>query len=150
MKIAYCLESTALWGGVKVVFEQAEGLAARGHHIVIVAREVLSPWRDAPCSVRTVSKSWEQEDFSSFDLVIATDRPHALALAKKDARLVYLVQSDAEPPHTEDRHQSRTGATDGASFSGPLALGAASHGSFALDPGAASSRKKTVVAGGAL
>jgi len=96
MKIAYCLESTALWGGVKVVFEQAEGLAARGHHIVIVAREVLSPWRDAPCSVRTVSKSWEQEDFSSFDLVIATDRPHALALAKKDARLVYLVQSDDE------------------------------------------------------
>jgi 2-polyprenyl-3-methyl-5-hydroxy-6-metoxy-1,4-benzoquinol methylase/glycosyltransferase involved in cell wall biosynthesis len=96
MKIAYCLESTALWGGVKVVFEQAEGLAARGHQIVIVAREVLSPWRDAPCSVRTVSKSWEQEDFSSFDLVIATDRPHALALAKKDARLVYLLQSDDE------------------------------------------------------
>ena len=43
MKIAYCLETTALWGGVKVVFEQAEGPAARGHHMVIMTREVVSP-----------------------------------------------------------------------------------------------------------
>ena len=96
MKIAYCLETTALWGGVKVVFEQAEGLVARGHHMVIMAREVAPPWRDAPCPVRTVLKSWEQEDISSFDLVIATDRAHVLALAKRAPRLVYMVQSDDE------------------------------------------------------
>jgi len=96
MKIGYCLESTALWGGVKVVFEQAEGLAARGHHIVIMAREVFSPWRDAPCPVRTVSGPWEQEDVSSFDLVIANERRPVLALAEKAAHLVHMVQSDDE------------------------------------------------------
>ena len=96
MKIAYCLESTALWGGVKVVFEQAEGLVARGHHIVIMAREVVSPWRDTPCPVRTVSRPWEQEDMSSFDLVIANERVPVLALAEKTGRLVHMVQSDDE------------------------------------------------------
>ena len=96
MKIAYCLETTALWGGVKVVFEQAEGLAARGHHIVIMAREVFSPWRDAPCPVRTVSRPWEQEDVSSFDLVIANERVPVLALAEKAVQLVHMVQSDDE------------------------------------------------------
>ena len=96
MKIAYCLETTALWGGVKVVFEQAEGLAARGHHMVIMAREVASPWRDAPCPVHHLSGPWEQENLSSFDLVIATDRAHVLALAEGAAQLVYMVQSDDE------------------------------------------------------
>ena len=96
MKIAYCLESTALWGGVKVVFEQAEGLTARGHDIVIMVREVFPPWRDAPCPVRTVSVSWEQEDLSSFDLVIANERAPVLALAEKTTRLVHMVQSDDE------------------------------------------------------
>lgn len=96
MKIAYCLESTALWGGVKVVFEQAEGLSARGHDIVIMAREVFSPWRDAPCPVSVVSRPWEQEDMSSFDLVIANERVPVLALAEKTGRLVHMVQSDDE------------------------------------------------------
>ena len=96
MKIAYCLESTALWGGVKVVFEQAEGLTDRGHDIVIMAREVFPPWRDAPCPVRTVSVPWEQEDLSSFDLVIANERVPVLALAEKTTRLVHMVQSDDE------------------------------------------------------
>jgi len=96
MKIAYCLESTGLWGGVKVVFDQAEGLAARGHHVVIMAREVYEPWREAPCPVQTVSRPWEKEDLSSFDLVIANERLPVLALAKKGVRLVHMVQSDDE------------------------------------------------------
>ena len=67
-----------------------------GHDIVIMARQVVPPWRDAPCPVRTVSKPWEQEDLVSFDLVIATDRTHVLALTERAARLVYMVQSDDE------------------------------------------------------
>ncbi|MBW2708391.1 MAG: methyltransferase domain-containing protein [Deltaproteobacteria bacterium] len=96
MKIAYCLETTALWGGVKVVFDQAEGLASRGHNVEIIARELAPPWRDLPCGVRAVSRVWEQEDVSSFDLVIATDRAHVPALAEKAVRLVHLVQGDDE------------------------------------------------------
>ncbi len=107
MKIAYCLESTALWGGVKVVFEQAEGLTARGHDIVIMARKVFSPWRDAPCRVRTVSRPWEQEDVSSFDLVIATDRAHVLALAEKAVLLVHLVQGNDEACAQIDEDKAR-------------------------------------------
>ncbi len=96
MKIAYCLESTALWGGIKVVFEQAEGLVARGHDVVVLAREVFPPWRELPCPLRTVSKAWEQEDLSSYDLVIANERNPVLALAEKSIRLVHMVQSDDE------------------------------------------------------
>lgn len=96
MKIAYCLETTALWGGVKVVFDQAEGLAARGHDVEIITRELVPPWRELPCRVRPLSGAWEQEDVSSFDLVIATDRAHVLALAEKAVRLVHLVQGDDE------------------------------------------------------
>lgn len=96
MKIAYCLETTALWGGVKVVFDQAEGLAARGHDVEIITRELVPPWREFPCGVRSLSGDWEQEDVSFFDLVIATDRAHLPALAEKAVRLVHLVQGDDE------------------------------------------------------
>ncbi len=96
MKIAYCLETTGLWGGIKVVFDQAEGLADRGHDVRILAREVCKPWREVPCPVRTLSRAWGKEDLSSFDLVIANERVPVLALAKEAVRLVHMVQSDDE------------------------------------------------------
>ena len=107
MKIAYCLETTALWGGVKVVFEQAEGLAARGHDVVIMARKVVPPWGDSPRIIRAVLGEWEQEDVSSFDLVIATDRAHVLALAEKAVRLVHMVQGDDEACSQTDEDKAR-------------------------------------------
>lgn len=96
MKIAYCLETTALWGGVKVVFDQAEGLSQRGHDVEIITRELVPLWRDTPCHVRALSIAWEHEDLSAFDLVIATDRAHVLALAEKSVRLLHFVQGDDE------------------------------------------------------
>jgi 2-polyprenyl-3-methyl-5-hydroxy-6-metoxy-1,4-benzoquinol methylase len=96
MKIAYCLESTALWGGVKVVFDQAEGLGSRGHHVEIFARELVPPWRDLPCEIRPLSGNWEQVDVAYFDLVVATNHRHLLALGGKGVRLAHLVQGDDE------------------------------------------------------
>lgn len=44
MKIAYYLESTELYGGIKVVFRQAEALRARGHEVKIVTRGGDPAW----------------------------------------------------------------------------------------------------------
>ena len=44
MKIAYLLESTALFGGVKVVLMQAEALARRGHRVTVVSPEPPPDW----------------------------------------------------------------------------------------------------------
>jgi glycosyltransferase involved in cell wall biosynthesis len=44
MKIAYLLESTDLFGGVKVVLQQAEALARRGHRVTVVSPEPAPEW----------------------------------------------------------------------------------------------------------
>ncbi|MBC8176319.1 MAG: glycosyltransferase family 4 protein [Deltaproteobacteria bacterium] len=46
MKIAYVLESSALFGGVKVVLRQAEALLKRGHHSVVISLEKYPSWFD--------------------------------------------------------------------------------------------------------
>jgi glycosyltransferase involved in cell wall biosynthesis len=44
MKIVYVVESLELSGGVKVIIEHAEGLAARGHDVSIVTRNARHTW----------------------------------------------------------------------------------------------------------
>jgi glycosyltransferase involved in cell wall biosynthesis len=44
MKIAYLLESTGLFGGVKVVLQQADALARRGHRVTVVSPEPAQDW----------------------------------------------------------------------------------------------------------
>src|SRR6478672_7992113 len=44
MRIAYLLESTELSGGVKVVLQQAEALARRGHRVAVVSPGPAPPW----------------------------------------------------------------------------------------------------------
>src|SRR5262249_19885419 len=44
MRIAYLLESTELSGGVKVVLQQAEALARRGHRVTVVSPGPSPPW----------------------------------------------------------------------------------------------------------
>lgn len=44
LRIAYLLESTGLWGGVKVVLLQAEALASRGHRVTVVSPEAEASW----------------------------------------------------------------------------------------------------------
>ena len=46
MKIAYYVDSTRLYGGTKVIFRQAEALAARGHRVVVVSPEEAPDWFD--------------------------------------------------------------------------------------------------------
>ena len=44
MNIAYLLESTGLFGGVKVVLQQADALARRGHRVTVVSPEPAAEW----------------------------------------------------------------------------------------------------------
>ncbi len=44
MRIAYLLESTELSGGVKVVLQQAEALARRGHRVTVVSPQSSPRW----------------------------------------------------------------------------------------------------------
>ena len=44
MNIAYLLESTGLFGGVKVVLQQADALARRGHRVTVISPEPASEW----------------------------------------------------------------------------------------------------------
>ncbi len=44
MKILYYVESTALYGGTKVIFRQAEALARRGHQVAVVSTEGAPDW----------------------------------------------------------------------------------------------------------
>ena len=44
MRIAYLLESTELFGGVKVVLLQAEALARRGHRVAVVSPDATPAW----------------------------------------------------------------------------------------------------------
>jgi glycosyltransferase involved in cell wall biosynthesis len=44
VRIAYLLESTGLYGGVKVILQQAEALARRGHRVTVVSPEPAPEW----------------------------------------------------------------------------------------------------------
>jgi len=44
LRIAYLLESTGLWGGVKVVLAPAEALARRGHRVAVVSPDARPEW----------------------------------------------------------------------------------------------------------
>ncbi len=71
MRICYVQEENSLWGGVKIVFEQAEALQSRGHDVVIVSKDCPPDWYNVRVPLRQV------ENFTSLtipesDFVIGT------------------------------------------------------------------------------
>jgi len=71
VKIVYLLESTELWGGVKVVFEQAEALRARGHEVTIFTKSGPPNWFDLRVPLRRVER-FDSASLPNCDFVIAT------------------------------------------------------------------------------
>ena len=55
MRICYVQEENSLWGGVKVVFEQAEALQARGHQVMIVSKDRPPTWYNTHVPLRQVA-----------------------------------------------------------------------------------------------
>jgi glycosyltransferase involved in cell wall biosynthesis len=72
MRIAYLLESTELCGGVKVVAQQAEALARRGHRVAIVSPCPAERWFDLGRARMELSSFSESRELSSADVRIAT------------------------------------------------------------------------------
>jgi glycosyltransferase involved in cell wall biosynthesis len=55
MRLVFLLESAELWGGVKTVLEDAAGLTARGHDVVVLCKSAPPDWMTLGCAFRTVS-----------------------------------------------------------------------------------------------
>ena len=71
MRICYVQEGNSLWGGVKVVFEQAEALQERGHEVVILSKDEPPNWYDVQVPLRQV-ESFSPASIPESDFVIGT------------------------------------------------------------------------------
>lgn len=83
LRVTYLLDGTSLFGGVKVVLEQANLLARRGHEIAIVSRDPAPGWHalDPRCRF-LVDPALDPRLFPESDVVVATfwrTIPHAVA-----------------------------------------------------------------------
>jgi Flp pilus assembly protein TadD len=72
MRIVFLLESAAqIWGGVKVVLDDANSLADRGHDVVVVARSQPPEWMSLRCGFRTVT-AFDRDSIPEADVVVGT------------------------------------------------------------------------------
>lgn len=72
MRIAYLLErADQLWGGVKVVLDDANWLAARGHDVTVVTRSGPPEWMDLRCRLVQVA-TFEPHHVPPSDIHIGT------------------------------------------------------------------------------
>jgi len=71
MRIVYVVESLEVSGGVKVIIEHAEGLAARGHDVSIVTRDARHPWIAVRVPVTEV-RQFEAATIPPADVHVAT------------------------------------------------------------------------------
>jgi glycosyltransferase involved in cell wall biosynthesis len=72
--ITYLLESTELWGGTKVVFEQAECLAEYGYVVKIISKGKKPDWYNVKVPLITV-KEFNLKTIPESDIVIGTFWP---------------------------------------------------------------------------
>ena len=72
MRIAYLLESTELSGGVKVVLQQAEALARRGHRVTVVSTGPPPPWFPLSRARFERASFRESQELAQADVRVAT------------------------------------------------------------------------------
>ncbi|MFN3480089.1 MAG: glycosyltransferase [Thermodesulfovibrionales bacterium] len=71
LRITYLLESTELWGGNKVVFEQAEALSEIGYDVTILSKDSGPDWYKLRLPVKQVP-SFNSNTIPESDIVIGT------------------------------------------------------------------------------
>lgn len=71
MRICYVQEENTIWGGVKIVFEQAEALHARGHDVVIVSKGRPPDWYDVQVPLHQV-EAFTPAALPESDFIIGT------------------------------------------------------------------------------
>jgi glycosyltransferase involved in cell wall biosynthesis len=72
LRIVYLLESTELFGGVKVVLVQAEALARRGHRVCVVSPQPAPDWFPLIRSHFERSSFRESRELARADVCVAT------------------------------------------------------------------------------
>ncbi len=70
-RITYLLESTELWGGVKVVFEQAEALKEAGHKLTILSKDSDPDWYELKLPLIKVAK-FDDNTIPESDIIVGT------------------------------------------------------------------------------
>lgn len=101
MRICYVLPTFGIGGGVRVVVEHAEGLAARGHHVSILAEGEPPSWIEVGVPVRVVPRL-TPEALPEADVHIATwwETIPVVVAAKRAARVFHFCQGfEGEHPH---------------------------------------------------
>ena len=71
LAINYLVEDTALFGGVKVVLQQANLLGDRGHRVTIVSRAERPDWFDVRCGFERV-RTFAPSNVPEADITVAT------------------------------------------------------------------------------
>ncbi|HQR46687.1 MAG TPA: glycosyltransferase family 4 protein [Thermoanaerobaculia bacterium] len=105
MKIVYVLESLELSGGVKVIVQHAEGLAARGHEVVLVTKDARHDWIPIRVPVVEVPR-FDAETLPPADVHVATWFPTvAPTVAARRAPKVFHFSQGYEAPHPHTRHR---------------------------------------------
>ena len=92
LKITYLFESTDLWGGNKVGFEQAEALSEAGYQITILSKDSGPTWYDLRLPVTRVSL-FSPATIPESDIIIGTFWPTVRAAYEAcKGRAVHLCQ----------------------------------------------------------
>ena len=114
LRLLFCLPTSALSGGVKVVFEVATRLARRGHAVELFSYAGPPRWHDLELPLLR-SRDLEDVDASLYDFVFATNAfflPLLLPLA--GPRLVFYAQD------YESFHHSADGTFEGFRAESPV------------------------------
>ncbi len=93
LSIAFLLESTVLCGGVKVVFNLASALAAKGCQVYVLSSDTAASWFRGQLNF-IVQNPFDADIVNRFELVVATTYRLAWTHAKyiEAGRLWHLVQ----------------------------------------------------------
>lgn len=105
MKIVYVVESLEVSGGVKVIVEHAEGLAARGYDVSFVTKNARHDWIPIRVPVTEVS-AFTRDTLPAADVHVATWFPTVVPTvrAARATRVFHLSQGyEALYPNVADR-----------------------------------------------
>ncbi|MCP4895818.1 MAG: glycosyltransferase family 4 protein [bacterium] len=107
LTINYLLEDTVLFGGVKVIFRQADLLTRRGHHVRIVTTGAPPQWHHLEAELTQV-KGFQRDQVPPADVTVATYwTTIEPALSLESTEIVHYCQGfEGIYNHNHDQHAS--------------------------------------------
>ena len=105
LSVVYLLDDTVLFGGVKVVLNQANLLTRRGHHVTVLSRGPSPQWMRLEADFRQVSE-FDRNSAPQADVTVATYwTTIAPALEIADGEIAHYCQGfEATYTHNTDDH----------------------------------------------